>query len=97
MTFTNYALVYEKDGKFFGSKKTIPTTEDTDLNITREQVEGYKLVYATKTEIRGSMTGIPSEDDTIIYAIKETAAEEEEASGPILDAGDEPVAEEEEE
>jgi hypothetical protein len=96
MTCTNYALVYEKDGKFFGSTTGIPTENDTDLKITREQVEGYKLVYATKTEIRGSMTGIPSEDDTVIYAIKETT-EEENASGPILDAGDEPVAEEEEE
>ena len=96
MTCTNYALVYEKDGKFFGSITGIPTENDTDLKITREQVEGYKLVYATKTEIRGSMTGIPSEDDAVIYAVEETA-EEEATDGPILDAGDEPVAEEEEE
>ena len=92
MTCTNYALVYEKDGKFFGSITGIPTENDTDLKITREQVEGYKLVYATKTEIRGSMTGIPSEDDTIIYPVTEEVEETEEVAEVL-----EPVAEKEEE
>lgn len=69
MTFTNYALVYEKDGRFFGSMTNVPTAEDTDLKLTRKQVEGYKLVYAANNEIRGSMSGIPSETDTIIWPV----------------------------
>ena len=89
MTCTNYALVYEKDGKFFGSTTGIPTENDTDLKITREQVEGYKLVYATKTEIRGSMTGIPSAEDDVIYPVVEEEVEE-------VTEVVEPVAEEEE-
>lgn len=94
MTCTNYALVYEKDGKFFGSTTGIPTENDTDLKITREQVEGYKLVYATKTEIRGSMTGIPADSDDIIYPVAEET--EEEVTPSKIDSGDEPVVEEEE-
>ena len=39
MTCTKYALVYEKDGKFFGSVSGIPSDNDTDLKITREQIE----------------------------------------------------------
>lgn len=89
MTCTNYALVYEKDGKFFGSITGIPTENDTDLKITREQVEGYKLVYATKTEIRGSMTGIPSENDTIIYPVTEEVEETEEVADEIELAAEE--------
>ena len=94
MTCTNYALVYEKDGKFFGSTTGIPTENDTDLKITREQVEGYKLVYATKTEIRGSMTGIPADSDDIIYLVAEET--EEEDTQPEINGEDEPVAKEEE-
>lgn len=97
MTCTNYALVYEKDGKFFGSTTGIPTENDTDLKITREQVEGYKLVYATKTEIRGSITGIPSEDDIVIYPVAEETEETEETQ-EVEENTDvtEPVVEEEE-
>ena len=90
MTCTNYALVYEKDGKFFGSITGIPTENDTDLKITREQVEGYKLVYATKTEIRGSMTGIPADSDDVIYPVAEET--EEEVNQPEINGGDESVA-----
>ena len=89
MTCTNYALVYEKDGKFFGSTTRIPTENDTDLKITREQVEGYKLVYATKTEIRGSMTGIPSAEDDVIYPVAEEEIEEvTEVVEPVAETGE---------
>ena len=89
MTCTNYALVYEKDGKFFGSTTGIPTEDDTDLKITREQIEGYKLVYATKTEIRGSMTGIPSAEDDVIYPVAEEEIEEvTEVVEPVAETGE---------
>ena len=73
MSFTNYELVYEKDGKFYGSETRVPTDNDVDLGITRKQVEGYKLVYVSGTKILGSMTGIPAETDTVIYSAAEEA------------------------
>ena len=89
MACVKYALVYEKDGKFFGSETGIPDVEkDTDLNIDREYLESFKLVYATKTEIKGSVTGIPTEDDVVIYS----ATTEEETS----EEDNNSVAEEEE-
>jgi hypothetical protein len=90
MTFTNYALVYEKDGRFFGSMTNVPTAEDTDLKLTRRQVEGYKLVYATNNEIRGSMSGIPSETDTIIWPVAtENTVETNEPTEPETPAAEE--------
>ncbi len=92
MAFVKYALVYEKEGKFYGSISGIPNTaEDTDLKITREQLKSYKLVYATKTEIKGSVTGIPAEDDDIIYSAStdEPAVVAEEDENPIVEETEE--------
>lgn len=101
MAFVKYALVYERDGKFFGSKSGIPDTEaDVDLNITREHLESFKLVYATKTEIKGSVTGIPAIDDEVIYSAVEEEVEEdtsdEEVTEETKDEEDNIVVEEEE-
>jgi len=92
MKFTNgYELIYEKDGKFFGSETRVPTDTDTELSITREEIEGYKLVYVKDDAILGSTTGIPAEGDTVLVSVNETE-EEISTDGPkdpgTLDAGD---------
>lgn len=94
MNFTNgYELIYEKDGKFFGSATRVPTENDTELSITREEIEGYKLVYAKGNAILGSTTGIPSEDDTVLVSVNEEAKEEVVAAA-AEEATEEPVEDE---
>ena len=76
MKFTNgYKLIYEKDGKFFGSGTRVPTETDTELSITRKEIEGYKLVYVKDDAILGSTTGIPAEGDTVLVSVNETEDE----------------------
>ena len=44
-------LIYEKDDKFFKSESGIPEKDGVEIGLTREQVEGYALVYAKDGEI----------------------------------------------
>jgi hypothetical protein len=82
-------LIYEKDDKFFKSESGIPEKDGVEIGLTREQVEGYALVYAKNGEIKASATGIPAEDDVILYPVAEV--EKEEKDEPVAKEEDTPV------
>jgi hypothetical protein len=77
MKFTRgYELIYEKNGKFYGSNVRIPTEADTELSVTRKDLEGqgYKLVYVKNDALLGAKGRVPAEDDTVIVSVAEEVA-----------------------
>ena len=108
MKFTQgYELIYEKNGKFYGCAERYPNpdgkygedTKDVELSVTREDLEGqgYKLVYVKGDALKGSTTGIPSDEDHVIVSVAETTAEETPAEDDTEPEVDEPAANEGEE
>lgn len=73
----NYKLIYEKDGKFYGSETGIPATGDHEFSITRAELESYGLVYSVNGQVMLSVDKLPSEDDIVAGAATETETETE--------------------
>lgn len=72
----DYKLIYEAEAQIKGSASGIPADTDAVL-MSREDVEGYKLVYrGNDNVIYGSTTGIPNaETDTPIFPVTEVETE----------------------
>jgi hypothetical protein len=82
-----YKLIYEKDGKFYGSKTGVPAKDDHEFAITREEIESYGLVYSVKGEVKYSTDALPSADDVSAADYEAAAKTEQDTTVP----GDEVV------
>lgn len=81
----NYKLIYEKDGKFYGSETGIPAAGDHEFSITRAELESYGLVYSVNGQVMLSVDKLPSEDDIVAGAATET--ETEAVAEEVIDEG----------
>jgi hypothetical protein len=88
-----YKLIYEKDGKFYGSKTGVPAKDDHEFAITREEIESYGLVYSVKGEVKYSTDALPSADDISAAEYEAAAKTEQDTSVPEVPANP-PVTEE---
>ena len=81
----NYKLIYEKDGKFYGSETGIPATGDHEFSITRAELESYGLVYSVNGQVMLSVDKLPSEDDIVAGAATEEETETEAVVEEVVD------------
>ena len=87
----NYKLIYEKDGKFYGSETGIPATGDHEFSITRAELESYGLVYSVNGQVMLSVDKLPSEDDIVAGA---ASAETETVTEAVVEDVTEEVTDE---